>query len=101
MSHLSLKMLKKNIIFIKNSKIPICIDTEGAQIRTKISKKVFKRGEKFKILKTKGKISLYPKEVHDLIKKKDKLDIGFEGLKAEIIEKNKNFLNLKVLSSGF
>ena len=41
MSHLSLKMLKKNIIFIKNSKIPICIDTEGAQIRTKISKKSF------------------------------------------------------------
>ena len=33
--------------------------------------------------------------------KKDKLDIGFEGLKAEIIEKNKSFLNLKVLSSGF
>ena len=103
MSHLSLKMLMKNIIFIKkNSKIPICIDTEGAQIRTKISKKkFFKRGEKFKILKKKGRISLYPKEVHDLIKKKDKLDIGFEGLKAEIIEKNKNFLNLKVLSSGF
>ena len=47
MSHLSLKMLKKNIIFIKkNSKIPICIDTEGAQIRTKISKKSFLKEEK-------------------------------------------------------
>ena len=36
MSHLSLSKLEKNIKFIKNfSKIPICIDTEGAQIRTK------------------------------------------------------------------
>lgn len=40
MSHVNLKELKKNIIFIKkNTNIPICVDTEGAQIRTKIIKK--------------------------------------------------------------
>ena len=39
MSHLSLIKLEQNIKFIKkNSNIPICIDTEGAQIRTKIRK---------------------------------------------------------------
>ena len=37
---INLKELKKNIIFIKkNTNIPICVDTEGAQIRTKIIKK--------------------------------------------------------------
>ena len=40
MSHLSIKKLINNIKFIqKNSKINICVDTEGAQIRTKIIKK--------------------------------------------------------------
>ena len=36
MSHLSLDGLKKSITFIKKyTKVPICIDTEGAQIRPK------------------------------------------------------------------
>ena len=35
MSHLNLKQLKKNIQILKKNKIKnICIDTEGAQIRT-------------------------------------------------------------------
>ena len=40
MSHIKLKKLKHLINFIKkNTSTPICIDTEGAQIRTKINKK--------------------------------------------------------------
>jgi pyruvate kinase len=40
MSHLNLSQLKKYIKQIRRfSKTPICIDTEGAQIRTKIKKK--------------------------------------------------------------
>ena len=39
LSHLTINKLIKNIKFIKkNSIIPICIDTEGAQIRTKVKK---------------------------------------------------------------
>ena len=39
MSHLSLNNLEKKIKFIKkHTNIPICIDTEGAQIRTKVKK---------------------------------------------------------------
>ena len=41
LSHLTLKNLIKNIKFIQqNSKLKICIDTEGAQIRT-IPRKYF------------------------------------------------------------
>ena len=42
MSHLSVKKLEENIKYIKKySNIPICIDTEGAQIRTKVKKKKY------------------------------------------------------------
>ena len=52
MSHLSLKNLDKNIKFIrKNSKLKICLDTEGAQIRTKINRKIkIKKKAKNKII---------------------------------------------------
>ena len=37
LSHIKISNLKKTIKFIRKfSNIPICIDTEGAQIRTKI-----------------------------------------------------------------
>jgi len=43
MSHLNLKTLEKNIIYIKkNSNLKICLDTEGAQIRTKLKSKPLK-----------------------------------------------------------
>ena len=42
MSHLNLSDLKKSVKFIKkNVNIPICIDTEGTQIRTKVRKEKF------------------------------------------------------------
>ena len=50
-SHIEINKLKSTIGFIRKfSKIPICIDTEGAQIRTKIKKsKNYKRNEKINI----------------------------------------------------
>ena len=54
MSHLSVINLEKNIRFIKNSNLNICVDTEGAQIRTKITRKIF--------LKFNQKIKIYPKK---------------------------------------
>lgn len=103
MSHLTIQSLKKNIIYIKkNSKIPICLDTEGAQIRSKIpKKKFFKEGSKFKIFDLKTEIKLYPEEVKNLLKVSDKLDIGFEGLKVKIIKKTTDYLEVKAISDGW
>ena len=40
LSHINISKLESNIKFIrKYSNVPICIDTEGAQIRTKVNKK--------------------------------------------------------------
>ena len=67
MSHLSIKELKRNIEFIKKfSDVPICIDTEGAQIRTKTKKNRFlKKGSLLKI-SNKDNLSLYPDNVLNL-----------------------------------
>ena len=47
MSHVKLQKLEKRISFIrKHCSVPVCIDTEGAQIRTKINKsKIIKISE--------------------------------------------------------
>ena len=42
MSHLTLNKLKKSINIIrKSSSVPICIDTEGAQIRVQVKKEKY------------------------------------------------------------
>jgi len=102
MSHIEVKDLKKNIIFIKkNTNIPICIDTEGAQIRTKINKKKnIKINQTFKIYKNSSKQGFYPPSVFDKLKLNDFLDIGFNDLKAKIIKKYETYIILKSTSSG-
>ena len=103
MSHVSLSNLSKIIKFVrKHTRIPICIDTEGAQIRTKTAKKKFFKALKiFKISKIKGSFNLYPFEIFDKLKKGDILDIGFTGLEVKILSKNNEFLKCKVLKEGY
>lgn len=102
MSHVSIKSLKQQIKFIKkNSSIPICIDTEGAQIRTKIKKKkYYKKNKKLIISKYYGSTRFYPYSVFDKLKLKDKLELGFSGLEIEIKKKLLNRLICKVIKPG-
>ena len=55
MSHIDIKNLKRTIKFIRKfSNIPICIDTEGAQIRTKTKAiKKYYKGNQLNIHKQK------------------------------------------------
>jgi len=101
MSHLSLEGLKKSIKFIKkNTGVPICIDTEGAQIRTKVKKKKkYKIGERVIINLSNGNIKLYPNSIYEQIKKNDILNIGFHNLKLRVIKKKNNII-CKVISAG-
>ena len=101
MSHLSIETLKKNIRFIKKcSKLKICIDTEGAQIRTKINKvRNLKKGQKISIYKNK-KFHLYPHDVYEKLKKTDKLEVGFDGLILKILKKTKNSFLTKCIQAG-
>lgn len=102
MSHLEVEELQKCINFIrKYSNVPICIDTEGAQIRTKTQKeKNFNVGKKFKIYREGSNLKLYPQNVFFKLKKNDILNIGFNNLIVKILKKTRNFFIVKTLSSG-
>ena len=103
LSHLTLQNLIKHIKFIqKNSKLKICIDTEGAQLRTKTKGKtaLIRKNKFFFINKKGGKFVLYPENIFDQLKKNNILDIGFNNLKAKIVKKNKNKITLKCIEQG-
>jgi pyruvate kinase len=102
MSHLSILQLTRNIKYVrKYSKIPICIDTEGAQIRTKVKKeKFYKLGEKIEISNTNKNFSLYPESVISQLRKNDILNIGFDNLNIEIVKIVNNILYSKVIAPG-
>jgi len=102
MSHVQIRDLEKNIKYIKRyTKVPICIDTEGAQIRTKVKKRKFYKKKSDLIISNVGNLTLYPSNVYQLLKKKDILEIGFEGLKVQLIKKNSNYITGRVIESGF
>ena len=68
---------KKSDIYQKVFNLKICIDTEGAQIRTKVERNKFlKKGQKISIFKNK-KFHLYPIDVYEKLKKMiiSKLDL--------------------------
>lgn len=103
MSHIEIKNLSKLINYIrKYTKTPICIDTEGAQIRSKVkNKKFYKINQTFILSKKMGNFKIYPDDIFDKLKKNDILDIGFDDLKAKLISKKNDIIKLKVISSGF
>lgn len=104
MSHVNVKKLGEKISFIKkNCTVPICIDTEGAQIRIKFNKsspRKIKLNQKIIVKKNKGSFNFYPEEVFNLLKKKDILDVGFEGLQLKVLNKNNESLSLICTKSG-
>lgn len=111
MSHTQIKDLPNKINYLKKNKIKnICIDTEGAQIRTtKVKSRILlKKGKKI-ILKNQKELSddriinLYPS--FNLINQKinSKIFLGFNNLVLKIKKKNikENFLITEVVKSGF
>jgi pyruvate kinase len=108
LSHTSLNDLPKVLNKLREQKIsPICIDTEGAQIRTfGVKKHFYKIGQKIIITNTSKKINkrnvinLYPKLRLKNFVKGTKVLIGFENLKIEIISSNEKFPKAKVINEG-
>ena len=104
MSHINLNQLEKKIKYIRKfTKKPICIDTEGAQIRTKVKKeKYFKKKSIIKVYHkfNQGNFSLYPEDVSKKFKIGDLIIIGFQILKVRVIKTSSQNITTKVISSG-
>ncbi len=110
LSHTSLDDIEKKINFLKKNKIEnICIDTEGAQVRTTyIKKDIFlKKGQIVNIHSNvhpsnKNNIYLLPKFNISQIKKNAIIYIGFNNLtlKVKSFNKKNNFLKCIVSKEG-
>ncbi len=98
LSHTKTKDIEKTIKYlIKNKLKNICIDTEGAQIRTTSIKNKFllKKYSKVKVyndqkISTKKDIHLYPKFNLLNLKKGSIFEVGFNNLRLKVIDKNLN-----------
>ena len=111
LSHTPKGQILNRIKYLKRKNIKnICIDTEGAQIRTtNVEKKIFlkkKRNIKIKIsdLKSsKNTINLYPNFNLLSCKIKTQIKVGFNNLVLEVIKKNidKKYLIGRVKVSGY
>ena len=111
LSHTNKDQIKKKIKYLKKNNIRnICIDTEGAQIRTTHTKKKYfiKKNSKIKIyninnLSNKKNIYLYPYFDLNYLNIGTKIDIGFNSLSIKVVKKNsfKGYLLCKVLNEGF
>ena len=107
LSHTNIKDLIKIINFIRRyTKIPICLDSEGAQIRTsKLKNNVLKLlpNKIIKINKNNNnnsKITLLPRDIHKKLKKGDILSIDFNSAVVKIIKEGIDTLECKVLQAG-
>mgnify|MGYP001176371836 FL=1 len=104
MSHIEPEELEKKIKFIRKfTKTNICVDTEGAQIRTKVFKpRNLKKNQNLKISRFKDRkfLSLYPQEIFEKLKTKDILNIGFNNLLIKINSRKKDLISAKVIRSG-
>ena len=111
LSHTNKDQIEKTINYLKKNKIKnICIDTEGAQIRTTRTKKKYfiKKDSKIEIynkinLSNDKKICLYPYFDLNHLKVGTKIDIGFNSLSIKVIKKNSfnGYLLCKVLKAGY
>ena len=111
LSHTNLKDISKKIDYLKKNNIKnICIDTEGAQLRTtKVKKKQFVKKSSFVKIYNKNRMSnhkniyLYPKFNILSLRKKSKINIGFNDLQLEVKKKNilKRYLFAKVIKPGY
>lgn len=105
LSHTKYTDLEKKINFLKkNIGInKICLDTEGAQIRTGYVKKpkLLKKNRKFSLgFDNSADYQLYPFFDTSKLKVGSKVQVGFEDLVLKITNKSKKKIECAVISSG-
>lgn len=109
LSHTKIVDLKRQILQIReNTEKSICLDTEGAQIRTGTLTNgliKLKKGDFIEINiphknRSSSNITLYPQEVYDQLEESDILSLDFDAASIIITEKHINGFKAKVLSSG-
>tara|TARA_Y100000748_G_scaffold302679_1_gene305493 strand:- start:5 stop:2179 length:2175 start_codon:yes stop_codon:yes gene_type:complete len=109
MSHVKIDDLKKNIELIqKYSATDICIDSEGAQVRTGTIQKgtIYKDRQRIYLTKVNNKqhgpnkIELWPSNVFSQLRPGDVLTVDFDSLLLSISSINEDYAIATVLNGG-
>lgn len=109
LSHTKIEDLTEIIKSIQNvSSVPVCLDTEGAQVRTGKFKKqnvAVKENSLIKIVSEiiegdEEQFNLYPSEVIDLLTVGDMISIDFNSVLVQVVEKNSTELTVRVITGG-
>lgn len=110
LSHTPTELIEDTIKTIKKyTKVPICIDSEGAQIRNRSVKNgnvFFKKNDIIKVhfdevIGDKKNISFTPDYVGKHLNINDVITIDFNSAAIKIIEKNYNHCLAKIICEGF
>lgn len=109
LSHTDINKLKGLIVKIRGyTDKPICLDTEGAQVRTGyvMNDKIYlKEGGIIELTKRKvmgdyRKISLNPNFIIEKLKPGDLISVDFNSVLLQVIQSQKDALMARVISSG-
>lgn len=109
LSHTKLEDIEGRIELIRRySRVPICLDTEGAQIRTGFlssEKRIIKENDWFLINSAAAEserksLSLYPASVINELEEGDILSIDFDAALIQIVEIKDGQVKARVISSG-
>ena len=109
LSHTSISDLDEVIDYIrKRTTVPICIDTEGAQVRTgQLSGGVtylrensfVKISEEFMIGSAR-QFNLYPRDVVQMLEVGDFLSVDFDSVLAQVVEREKISVTVRIINGG-
>jgi pyruvate kinase len=105
LSHTDITNLPNQINFIrKYTSVPICIDTEGAQVRINLNdlnEFYAHENQVFKVYKNNAsEIQLNPGLIFSQLKVGDLLTIGFDSVLGRVVEKGEESLSIRVIEAG-
>ena len=109
LSHTQVSDVAETIRYIqKYSSIPICLDTEGAQIRTGdslqapivLAEHSFVKVCRDYIIGNASQFNLYPRDIVDQIKVDDFISIDFNEVLAQVVEKRYDDITLRIINGG-
>ena len=109
LSHTKLENLASSISFLQSrTKVPICLDSEGAQIRTgnllggeiDLKENSVIRIHKQLVPGDSRSLNFYPEDTVELLAEGDFISIDFNSVLAQVIEKDGLGVQLRILNGG-
>src|SRR5688572_22073274 len=109
LSHTRIEDVERIVAYIqKRTRIPVCLDTEGAQVRTGplVDGKITVRENRFLTARARpaagdqSAISFYPGYIVNQLQVGDFISIDFNAVLAQVVEKSNDEAVLRILNGG-